>query len=79
MASFKAARTAVGVDWDTSLSPETRLSLAGDHSSQKTYSSAGFGGSVARDFNQRNTTLVFGASYSVTISSQLTGFTLNSQ
>jgi hypothetical protein len=55
----------VGLDWDTSLTPETRLSLAGDHSSQKTYSSSGFGGSVARDFNQRNTTLVFGASYSV--------------
>lgn len=65
LASFKAARTAVGVDWDTSLTPETRLTLAGDHSSQKTYSSAGLGGSIARDFNQRNTTLVFGASYSV--------------
>ncbi|OGS97564.1 MAG: hypothetical protein A3H31_11510 [Gallionellales bacterium RIFCSPLOWO2_02_FULL_57_47] len=65
MASFKAARTAMGVDWDTSLTPETRLTLAADHSSQKTYSSAGLGGSVARDFNQRNTTLVFGASYSV--------------
>lgn len=65
LATFKAARAAVGADWDTSLSPETRLSLAGDHSSQKSYSSAGFGGSVARDFNQRNTTLVFGASYSV--------------
>lgn len=65
LASFKAARTAVGVDWETSVTPETRLSLAGDHSSQATYSSSGFGGSVARDFNQRNTTLVIGASYSV--------------
>lgn len=64
-ASFTAVRTAVGMDWDTSLSPETRLTLAGDHSSQTSYSSAGVGGSIARDFNQRNTTLVFGASYSV--------------
>lgn len=64
-ASFEAARTAVGADWETSLSPETRLTLAGDHSSQKTYSSSGLGASVARDFNQRNTTLVFGAGYSV--------------
>lgn len=65
MASFKAERTAVGADWETSVTPETRLTLAGDHSSQKSYSSAGFGASVARDFNQRNTTLVFGAGYSV--------------
>lgn len=64
LASFEAERTAVGADWETSLSNETRLTLAGDQSSQKTYSSAGLGGSVASDFNQRNTTLVFGASYS---------------
>lgn len=72
-ASFQAKRTALGADWETSLTPETRLSLAADHSSQKTYSSAGFGGSVARDFNQRNTTLVFGASYSVDTIKPATG------
>ncbi|MCR4305282.1 MAG: DUF3570 domain-containing protein [Gallionella sp.] len=64
-ATFQAARTAVGVDWETSVSPDTRLTLAGDTSSQKSYGSAGLGASVARDFNQRNTTLVFGAGYSV--------------
>lgn len=72
-ASFQAKRTALGADWETSLTPETRLSLAADHSSQKTYGSAGFGGSVARDFNQRNTTLVFGASYSVDTIKPATG------
>lgn len=64
LASFEATRTAVGADWETSVTPDTRLTLAADQSSQATYSSTGFGGSVASDFNQRNTTLVFGASYS---------------
>lgn len=64
MASFQATRTAVGVDWETGLSPDTRLTLSGDHSSSKMNKSSGIGATVARDFNQRNTTLVAGASYS---------------
>ncbi|MBI5660274.1 MAG: DUF3570 domain-containing protein [Nitrosomonadales bacterium] len=65
MARFQTTRAAVGVDWETSLSPDTHLTLAGDHSSSKMNKSSGIGATVARDFNQRNTTLIAGASYSV--------------
>lgn len=65
MAHFQAVRNAVGVDWETSLSPDAHLKLSGDHSSSKMNTSSGIGITIARDFNQRNTTLVAGASYSV--------------
>lgn len=65
MASFKSTRTAAGVDWETGLSPDTRLTISGDHSSSKMNKSSGIGATAARDFNQRNTTLIAGASYSV--------------
>lgn len=65
MARFKSTRTAAGVDWETGLSPDTRLTISGDHSSSKMNKSSGIGATAARDFNQRNTTLIAGASYSV--------------
>lgn len=65
MAHFQTVRAAVGADWETSLSPDANLTLSGDHSSSKMNKSSGIGAAVARDFNQRNTTLVAGASYSV--------------
>lgn len=65
MARFQSTRIAMGMDWETSLSPDARLTLSGDHSSSKMNKSSGIGTTVARDFNQRNTTLIAGASYSV--------------
>ena len=65
VAHFQTTRAAAGVDWETGLSPDTHLTLSGDHSSSKMNKSSGIGATVARDFNQRNTTLVAGASYSV--------------
>lgn len=65
MARFKSTRMAVGVDWETSISSDTRMTLSGDHSSSKMNKSSGIGATAARDFNQRNTTLIAGASYSV--------------
>lgn len=64
LAKFDAQRTSVGADWDTSLGELTRLTLAADHSAQNTYESTGAGATLARDFNQRNTTLVAGIGYS---------------
>ncbi|MDH4283988.1 MAG: DUF3570 domain-containing protein [Gallionellaceae bacterium] len=64
MASFKTTRAAAGIDWETALSTDTRLTLSGDHSSSKMNKSSGIGATVARDFNQRNTTLIVAASYS---------------
>lgn len=64
MARFQSTRTAAGVDWETGLSPDTRLTLSGDHSTSKMNKSSGVGATVASDFNQRNTTLIAGASYS---------------
>lgn len=65
MARFKSTRAAAGVDWETAISPDTRLTLSGDHSSSKMNKSSGIGVTAARDYNQRNTTLIAGASYSV--------------
>ncbi|MDH4216880.1 MAG: DUF3570 domain-containing protein, partial [Gallionella sp.] len=65
MARFKSTRTAAGVDWETGLSPDARLTVSGDHSSSKMNKSSGIGVTAARDYNQRNTTLIAGASYSV--------------
>ena len=65
MARFKSTRAAAGVDWETAMSPDTRLTLSGDHSSSKMNKSSGIGVTAARDYNQRNTTLIAGASYSV--------------
>lgn len=64
LAKFDAKRTAVGGDWDTALGETTRLTLTGDHSTQSAYDSTGVGATVARDINQRNTTLVAGLGYS---------------
>lgn len=64
LAKFDAKRKAVGGDWDTSLGESSRLTLTGDHSTQATYDSTGVGATLARDFNQRNTTLVVGLGYS---------------
>jgi len=64
MASFQSTRMDMGVDWETSLSPDAHMTLSGDHSTSKMNKSSGIGAVVSRDFNQRNTTLVAGASYS---------------
>lgn len=64
LTQFDAKRTSIGIDWDTSLGELTRLTLAVDRSMQSTYESAGLGATLARDFNQRNTTLVAGIGYS---------------
>lgn len=63
LTKFDATRTSFGADWDTALGELTRLTLAADRSLQKTYESWGVGATLARDFNQRNTTLVVGLGY----------------
>lgn len=64
MTSFQTERTSMGVDWDGQLDALTRLTVTADRSKQSTYESWGVGTTVARDFNQRNTTLVAGMGYS---------------
>lgn len=63
LTKFDATRTSFGADWDTALGEVTRLTLAADRSLQSTYESWGVSGTLARDFNQRNTTLVVGLGY----------------
>lgn len=64
LTEFSTKRTAVGADWEGQLDALTRLSVTADRSMQSTYESWGLGTTVARDFNQRNTTLVAGVGYS---------------
>lgn len=64
LADFETTRIGVGVDYETAFVRQTRLSLTLDHSSQDGYSSSAIGGTLSRDFNQRNTTLVAGVGYS---------------
>lgn len=63
MAAFSTKRTSVGADWDGQIDALTRLSVTADRSAQSTYESWGLGTTVARDFNQRNTTVVVGMGY----------------
>lgn len=63
LTSFSTKRTSVGADWDGQLDALTRLTVTADRSMQSSYGSWGFGTTVARDFNQRNTTLVAGIGY----------------
>lgn len=64
MADFKTNRRSIGLDFDTSVHENTRLTLVGDHSRQSAYESTGVGATLARDANNRNTTYVFGLGYS---------------
>lgn len=64
LTSFSTKRTSVGADWDGQLDALTRFTMTADRSMQSTYESWGVGTTVARDFNQRNTTLVAGIGYS---------------
>lgn len=73
LTQFDTKRTSIGADWDTSLDELTRLTLAVDRSMQSTYESAGIGATLARDFNQRNTTLVAGVGYSQDLAKPQTG------
>lgn len=63
LSSFSTKRASVGADWDGQLDALTRLTVTADRSMQSTYESWGFGTTVARDFNQRNTTVVAGMGY----------------
>lgn len=64
LAKFNTTRVSVGADWDTALTELLRLTVNADHSTQSAYTSSGVGATLARDFNQRNTTLVAGIGYS---------------
>lgn len=64
LADFSAARHSIGADLDTPVGEQLRLTLNADHSTQETYDSSGIGATLAKDMNQRNTTLVAGIGYS---------------
>ncbi len=64
VARFETERTGIGADWDTALTEKTHLTITADHSTQPSYDSTGVGATLARDFNQRNTTVTAGIGFS---------------
>ncbi len=62
--SFKDMRVAGSVDWQRPLGRLTQLTYGGGASVEHDYTHFGFDAHVARDFNERNTTLTAGLAWS---------------
>ncbi len=60
--SFLDTRWALNTSWETPLSPAWRATFGLNASTEYDYNSASLNATVARDFNQRNTTLSLGVS-----------------
>ena len=63
--SFHDTRGALSGEWETPLSEQLKGIFSANYSQEFDYSSLGLGANLAWDFNQRNTTLTTGFSYSL--------------
>jgi hypothetical protein len=61
--TFRDQRAAVNVNWQQRVGEFARLSLGGDLSYEHDFASAAVNAAIARDFNNRNTTLSLGANF----------------
>lgn len=61
--TFKDSRTAISAQYEFPLDRLTRISTGLHFSDEYDYRSIGFNGSIARDFNNKNTTLSLGIAY----------------
>ena len=61
--SFKDTRVAGSVNWQQPISPDSKITVGGNLSNEYDFKSAGANASIARDFNDKNTTLSAGVSY----------------
>ncbi|MDP5137873.1 DUF3570 domain-containing protein [Rheinheimera baltica] len=62
--TFHDTRVQLDASWEQPLAPNWRVSGGGHLSKEYDYLSLGVNGSVARDFNQKNTTVSMGLAYS---------------
>ena len=62
--TFHDTRVQLDASWEQPLAPNWRVSGGGHLSKEYDYLSMGLNGSVARDFNQKNTTVSLGLGYS---------------
>ena len=62
--TFKDTRNAISAQYEFELNRLTRLSTGVANSDEYDYSSVGVNATLARDFNNRNTTLLFGLAFS---------------
>lgn len=60
--SFKDSRAAFNVSWDQPLGDHNRVTVGGNFSHEYDFTSTGFNAALARDFNDKNTTLSLGIS-----------------
>lgn len=58
--SFKDTRTAFNLSWDQPLGENNRVTVGGNFSHEYDFTSTGFNAALARDFNDKNTTLSLG-------------------
>jgi len=58
--SFHDQRRAFGLNWDQPLGDNFHVSIGGDYSHENDYQSNGLSAAIARDFNDKNTTLSLG-------------------
>lgn len=59
---FEDKRTALGVSWQQPIADNLRINIGGNLSSETDFKSLGFNGALAKDFNQKNTTVSAGLS-----------------
>lgn len=57
---FKDSRAAIGVSWEQPWGERNRVSFGGNISKEYDFTSAALSAAIARDFNNKNTTLSFG-------------------
>ena len=61
--TFHDQRAAVSINWQQRVGESARLSVGGDFSYEHDFASAAVNAAIARDFNNRNTTLSLGANF----------------
>lgn len=62
--TFRDTRGALSAGWQQPISHDTRINLGGNVSAEHDYASLGVNGAIARDFNDKNTTLSAGLALS---------------
>jgi hypothetical protein len=73
VANFEDQRSAFGLSWDQPLGDNYHFSIGGNYSHENDFQSNGFNAAIARDFNDKNTTISLGANLEADSSNAIGG------
>src|SRR5690606_29946136 len=63
--SFKDTRAALNINWEQPWGDRNKVSIGGNFSKEYDFTSLGLSAALARDFNNKNTTLSMGVAFEV--------------